>query len=89
MGAAKTAHGAAEVHKGSSDGERTEVWWLAGTALPARVFGETGDRRFTLALKALHAAPPSDWPRIEQAKLAEYLVIDAADFGDMHHEPFV
>lgn len=65
------------------------VDWMPAWQLPARVQrtgpqGATSDIRLTQ-----HAAtPPSDWPR-PGANSAQYLRLDAADFGDMGYESVV
>jgi len=88
-GTAKVSHGETTRYKGSHAGESIEVWWLERAALPAKIIQESDDGRFTLTLKALHASPPPSWPRTDETAIAGYLVIDAADLGDRHGDPFV
>lgn len=88
-GTVRIPQGTATVYKGTLGGQNVEVWWLEQASLPARIIRESDDRLFTLTLKALHPSPPSSWPRIDDAALASYLVIDAADLGDRHGDPFV
>ena len=89
VGTTKDSHGETTRYKGSHGGQSIEVWWLERASLPAKIVRESDDGRFTLTLKALHAAPPPSWPRTDEAAIASYLVIDAADLGDRHGDPFV
>jgi hypothetical protein len=89
VGTTKVSQGEATRYKGSHEGQIIEVWWLERASLPAKIVRESDDGRFTLTLRALHASPPPSWPRTDEAAIASYLVIDAADLGDRHGDPFV
>lgn len=88
-GVKKLPEGDALTYAGEIDGEQLEVWWLEDAALPARLVRRKDQREFTLTLQALFSTPPVDWPRIRASVMSDYLVIDAADLGDMHYDPFV
>lgn len=81
--------GNATVYKGMLQGEQMEIWWLEHLSLPARLQRHSATGQFTLTLQALHTQVPQSWPRVSAADLRDYLSIDAADFGDMEHDPFV
>ncbi len=88
-GTIRLPQGMATIHKGVLNGQRVEVWWLEHKALPARVVRQAAEGRLTLALKTVHARPPSEWPMPSDSELSEYLHVDIADFGDMAYDPFV
>ena len=89
LGTVKIPHGIATIYKDTRKGQSIEIWWLDQVALPARIIHESDGKSFSLTLKSLHAAPPPSWPFVDDAALASYLVIDAADLGDRHGDPFV
>lgn len=65
------------------------VDWLPALQLPALVLRRSpaaGSTRIELVRQA--ATAPADWPQPGQ-RSAAYLHLDAADFGDMDHEPVV
>jgi hypothetical protein len=88
-GVKQVPQGVATVYQGTLEHARFEVWWLPDAVVPARVLHQAGDRQFSLQLKALHNAPPPHWPQVSDTIMQEYLVIDAADLGDRHGDPFV
>jgi len=87
-GAKSLPEGEAVVYRGTADGEQIEIWWLEKLRLPARMTRTRSGSSFTLALQSVRSDAPQDWPRVEEAAIAEYLLIDAADLGDMHYDAF-
>ena len=88
-GTRKVRSGTATVYKGALHGDQVELWWLDHLALPARFVRHGVAGRFTMTLLVVQTPVPQDWPRVTAADVREYLSIDAADFGDMAHDPFV
>jgi hypothetical protein len=75
--------------EGRRGAERTRIDWLPALQLPALVVRLTGNGSSSRIELLAHAAqPPADWPQ-PGARSADYLHIDAADFGDMGNEPVV
>lgn len=89
-GASKTLFGQKAVrYTGKLGGQSIELWWLEQAQLPARLQMTRTGQRMTLALKELHNKAPAAWPRATEERIADYGLIDAADFGDMESDPFV
>lgn len=74
---------------GRLGGEDIDLWWLEESRLPARLQRTSNGQRITMVLKELKAEAPAAWPRADEARIAEYGLIDASDFGDMESDPFV
>ena len=89
-GASKTLFGQKAVrYSGKVGGQNIDLWWLERTQLPARLEMTRSGQRMSLALKELHVSAPASWPRATETRIADYGMIDAADFGDMESDPFV
>ncbi len=79
----------AQVLRGQSDGEEVEIWWLAPEGLPA-LMRRTGPKgSFSMRLVELHGHAPVSWPSPAQWSTDNYRWVDAADLGDMEHDPEV
>jgi hypothetical protein len=78
-----------QVFEGMLDGASTRLWWLPEAQLPARLERSEDARQVRLDLRELQQRPPARWPRLDEASLAGFSLIDAADFGDMEGDPFV
>ena len=83
--------GAAErvvlVGRASSDAYRVE--WSPALQMPTRMLRTERDgRRTELVLERQVAVAPATWPVVGQ-RSADYLRLDAADFGDMDYDPVV
>jgi hypothetical protein len=76
-------------YTGKVGGQSIELWWLEQAQLPASLHMTRTGQRMTLALKELHSEAPAAWPRATEERIADYGLIDAADFGDMESDPFV
>lgn len=78
---------------GRAGGQQIDLWWLEKARLPARLQMVSAGHRMSMSLKDLHAGAPASWPtawpRADEHKLADYGLLDAADFGDMENDPFV
>ncbi|PKO49346.1 MAG: hypothetical protein CVU31_01155 [Betaproteobacteria bacterium HGW-Betaproteobacteria-4] len=89
-GASKTLFGEKAVrYTGKVGGQSVDLWWLEKSQLPASLQMTRTGQRMTLALKELHSKAPAAWPRATEERIADYGLIDAADFGDMETDPFV
>lgn len=89
-GANKTLFGQKAVrYTGQVGGQRIDLWWLERAQLPANLQMTRPGQRMTLALRELHDQAPTAWPRASEERIADYGLIDAADFGDMESDPFV
>ena len=87
----RTSHGAAQkLHFSAAVGEeRLSVEWLAALQLPALVTRQSkGKPSLRYELLASSEQPQAGWP-LPGARSADYLRIDAADFGDMESDPVV
>ncbi|MBS1145067.1 MAG: hypothetical protein H6R14_2473 [Proteobacteria bacterium] len=76
-------------YSGVVGGQSIDLWWLESAGIPARLHLARPGQRMTLALRELHASAPAAWPRATEERIADYGLIDAADFGDMESDPFV
>lgn len=89
-GTSKTLFGQKAVrYTGKVGGQTVDLWWLERAQLPARLQMIRPGQRMILALRELHAKAPDAWPRATDERIADYGVVDAADFGDMESDPFV
>nr|MBL8409750.1 hypothetical protein [Dechloromonas sp.] len=89
-GASRLQFGQQSTHySGHVQGQEIALWWLNDSQLPAQLAIRGRGRAFTLRLREIHAVSPVAWPRTSEEKLADYTLIDAADFGDMESDPFV
>ena len=89
-GASKTMFGQKAVrYTGKLGDQQIDLWWLEQAKLPASLQMTRSSERMTLALKEIHAEAPAAWPRVSEDRIADYGMIDAADFGDMESDPFV
>ena len=69
--------------------ERLRVDWLPALQLPALILRDNPRRgRTRIELMAHASVPQPGWPQPD-LRAAGYLHLDAADFGDMDHEPVV
>jgi hypothetical protein len=74
---------------GTIGGDRLQVEWLTALQLPARLTRTDRAGKVTDIRLVQHAAAaPADWPLPDQ-RSADYLRLDAADFGDMGYETVV
>lgn len=75
---------------GAVDGERWRVEWLPALQLPARLSrSKRAGAVVDIRLARHQALPaPADWP-VPGTHSADYLRLDAADFGDMEYEKTV
>jgi len=80
------------LHYSSATGtERVSVEWVSALQLPARIERRgtgKGSRSVRYELLASSEQPLAGWP-LPGAGSADYLRIDAADFGDMEYDPVV
>lgn len=89
-GASKRLFGQKAVrYSGTVGGQKVDLWWLEEARLPASLQMNGHGQRLRMQLKELHASAPAAWPRADEARLADYGQLDAADFGDMESDPFV
>lgn len=81
----RTAH----VYRSGTGRDRVEVWWIEELSLPALVkrTGELG--AYTMKLVDIRESAPSDWPLASHWRTEEFRVVDAADLGDLEHDPVV
>lgn len=74
---------------GQSSGETVTVEWLPALQLPARLVRSSPTRGVTrIELKEHADLAPAAWPK-PGVRSADYLRIDAADFGDMDYDAVV
>lgn len=74
---------------GKSSQGQYQVTWRPALQLPERVQRIERDGRRTEIVLDRHAATaPADWP-VVGSRSADYLRLDAADFGDMEYDPVV
>jgi len=87
--ATRAAGGPVVVYRGGAGHDRIDVWWNEALGLPALVrwTGEAG--KYTMQLVEAHAAAPPGWPLASRWQADEFRVIDAADLGDLEHDPVV
>jgi hypothetical protein len=80
---------AAELRKGTNNGQTIEVLWLPDENLPAKIIRI--DKSGTLELRLVEITPLSAARRkpLEVEEINNYRQIDTADFGDMENDPFV
>ena len=75
--------------QGPLAGDSLQIDWLPALQLPARVQRLARDGTRTQMRLLQHASTaPAAWPQPDQ-RAANYLHLDAADFGDMDYEPVV
>jgi hypothetical protein len=75
--------------EGRSGNDTLRVDWLPALQLPALVLRRSPAQGTTRIELVRHASTaPADWPQPGQ-RSAGYLHLDAADFGDMDHDPVV
>jgi hypothetical protein len=75
--------------EGRAEGDSLRVDWLPALQLPALVLRHSPAQGTTRIELLQHAAiAPAGWPQAGQ-RSADYLHLDAADFGDMDHDPVV
>jgi hypothetical protein len=86
----RTGSGAAHTLRlqGQLKGEQIRVDWLPALQLPARIERQNKQGRTRIELVQHASTAPHDWPQPGQ-RSANYLHFDAADFGDMDHQPVV
>lgn len=78
-----------QLFEGMLDGASTRLWWLPEAQLPARLERNEDTPPVRLNLLELQRYPPVGWPRLDDASLTGFSLIDAADLGDMEADPFV
>ena len=76
-------------YSGRIGGQTVDLWWLEVARLPARLSMVAKGQRMTMQLKELQPTSPALWPRVDEARIAAYGLIDASDLGDMESDPFV
>lgn len=79
----------AQVFRGKSNGDQLEVWWLTEEGIPALVKRSNGRGTFSMRLTELHGNAPAEWPLPSSWPTSGYRLVDAADLGDMEHDPAV
>lgn len=84
----ETPYGPATVFEGVMAEVPIQVWWLDELQLPVRVIEQRPNGKVIVELEALHSRPPGDWPRAELPAQAAVEIIDVADLGDRHYDPF-
>jgi hypothetical protein len=87
----RRGHGFSErvVLAGKVEGDVYRIVWRPALQLPEHLFRSEGDGRSTEFVLERHAAAaPAGWP-VPGARSADYLRLDAADFGDMDYEAVV
>jgi len=90
QGASRIQFGQRSTHyRGDVQGQKIALWWLKDWQLPAQLSIREHGRAFSLRLQEVHAVSPPAWPRASEEKTADYVLIDAADLGDMESDPFV
>lgn len=88
---ARSGHGAGLRLRleGGAGGDTLRVDWLPALQLPALVLRHNRAQGTTRIELVRHAkTAPTDWPQPGQ-RSADYLHLDAADFGDMDYDPVV
>jgi hypothetical protein len=74
---------------GRAGGDVYRIEWQPALQLPLRMLRTERDgRRTELVLERQFPKAPGDWPAPGQ-RSADYLRLDAADFGDMEYDPVV
>ena len=88
-GSKKALGRTAQVYRSRAGRDRVEVWWIQDVSLPALVkrSGELGT--YTMKLVDVRESAPSDWPLASHWRTEEFRVVDAADLGDLEHDPVV
>jgi hypothetical protein len=76
-------------YAGEIDGFSVDVDWMADVELPARVQRTAPGFRQELRLTTLQRGPDAAAQLISPGQLKSYEVIDFADLGDRHGDPFV
>jgi hypothetical protein len=79
----------ATVYLGHINGDEIELWWLTAKALPALLKRTNSSGTYTMRLVDVRDEPASDWPLPRTWPSATYHLLDAADLGDMEHDPLV
>jgi hypothetical protein len=74
--------------QGQLRGDKVVVDWSQKDRLPATITRSQGQLTVTHRLVRASPTPPTHWPRV-RTDTADYLHIDAADFGDMSGDAFV
>jgi hypothetical protein len=88
-GSKKVLGRTAQVYRSGTGRDRVEVWWIEAVRLPALV-KRTGDLgTYTMKLMEIRDSAPSDWPVATHWRTDEFRVVDAADLGDLEHDPVV
>lgn len=79
----------AQVYRSGAGRDRVEVWWIEEVGLPALV-KRTGDLGvYTMKLVEIRESAPSNWPLEGHWRTDAFRVVDAADLGDLEHDPVV
>jgi hypothetical protein len=79
----------AQVYKSGAERDRIEVWWIEDVRLPALVRRKGDLGTYTMRLMEIRDSAPSDWPLATHWRTDEFRVVDAADLGDLEHDPVV
>lgn len=76
------------VYRGEQDGKRVELHWLDREQLPSFIQKEDRDGVQTMRLLSVHV---SDDPSLQPPAIdfSDYDMVDFADIGDRHHDPFI
>lgn len=80
---------AAEQREGTINGQALQVIWMVNEKLPAQIIRTSQSGRQVLKLIAINSLENVDFKPISDRELADYRHIDAADLGDMEHDPVV
>jgi len=88
-GSRKALGQTAQVYRSGTGRDRIEVWWIEEIGLPALVkrTGELG--AYKMRLVEIRESAPSDWPLASHWRTEAFRIVDAADLGDLEHDPVV
>jgi hypothetical protein len=79
----------AQILRGQRNGEDVEVWWLGKEGIPALLKRGNARGVLTMRLAELRENAAADWPIAAYEQTREYRWVDAADLGDMEHDPAI
>ncbi len=75
--------------EGQLNGETVEVSWLPRKHIPAMIRRTSPNGIFTMRLMQAHAPPPRDWLPSSRWPVDNFRNVDAADLGDLEHDPAI
>ena len=79
---------ATQRYSGKAGSRSIAIEWSPQAGLPARLTRVSANGRAQFELLESHASAPASWP-VAGVRSADYLHVDAADFGDMEYDAFV